>query len=520
MIWRVFGCVGRAAILLAATPGLPAFAGGIQAEISAVVDSEPFRQAHWGLLIVDAATGSTLCERDAEKLFAPASATKLFTVAAALDAFGPNHRFETPVYARGDLRPDGELAGDLVLVAAGDLTLGGRTTPAGEIAFANSDHTYANGGDKGELTGPDPLAGLNDLARQVVAAGIKRIRGEVLIDDRLFQKETGSGSGPQRVTPIIVNDNLIDLTIVPTTAGRAANVTWRPQTAYVRVDARVDTLPEGQPLTTSIRWTDSGGLILRGTIPAGHKPLVRVQEVPDAAGFARALFIEALRNAGIEVTASPLVSPTDAALPARDEYLRLKRVAQLVSPPFAENARLILKVSHNLHASALPLLLAASQGERTLAAGLKRQRDFLLRAGVSADTISFGGGAGGSAADFVTPRATVQLLLAMHKRPDADVFKRALPVLGVDGTLAEAVPADSPARGKFFAKTGTLYRDNVLNGTTLLTSKALAGYGTTRSGRLVAFAMFVNNVHLAQASETAKIGRTLGRLCELIYETD
>src|SRR5205085_4465188 len=100
-------------------------------------------QARWGLLVVDAATGQTLYERDADRLFMPASVTKLYSCAAALAAFGPDHRFQTPVYRRGELS-DGRLRGDLILVAQGDLTLGGRTTADGKMAFKDRDPIYAN----------------------------------------------------------------------------------------------------------------------------------------------------------------------------------------------------------------------------------------------------------------------------------------------------------------------------------------------------------------------------------------
>src|SRR5262249_30387130 len=138
--------------------------------------------------------------------------------------------------------------------------------------------------------------------------------------------------------------------------------------------------------------------------------------------------------------------------------------------------------------------------------------------GVDTDTISFGGGAGGDRADYITPRAAVQLLQAMAERPDFGAYRAALPILGQDGTLAGVVPADSPAYGKFQAKTGTLLWNNALNGTSLLTSKALAGYGVGQSGREVAVAMFVNLVHMPDASGTEKAGKTLGRLCEVIYQ--
>jgi D-alanyl-D-alanine carboxypeptidase/D-alanyl-D-alanine-endopeptidase (penicillin-binding protein 4) len=179
---------------------------------------------------------------------------------------------------------------------------------------------------------------------------------------------------------------------------------------------------------------------------------------------------------------------------------------------------LILKVSHNLHASMLPLLIAVKHGERTLSHGMKHQRDFLSRSGIDADSISFGGAAGGDAADYVTPRATVALLRHMATRDDFALFERALPVLGQDGTLARAVSPESAARGKVQAKTGTLFWHNQMNGGSILTSKALAGYMTTASGRRLAFALFVNNLPTKNGEAREQIGKALGRLCEIIYE--
>ena len=486
-------------------------------EIAKVIDSGEFKTAHWGILVVDLADGQAVFELNPDHIFAPASVTKLYSTAAALDTLGADYRFETPVYRRGEVDAAGKLRGDLILVASGDLGLGGRTTPEGRIAFTNSDHTYANGGVTGELTAPDPLAGLNELARQVAQAGIKRVQGDVFIDDRLFDKEFGTGSGPRRLTPIMVNDNLIDFTITPGEPGKPATVVWRPQSALVQVDARVETVAAGEALSTTIRGGVGHSVILTGKIPADHKPLVRVFEIADAASFARGLFIEALGRSGVAVDASPLAEHLSGTLPAREEVAKLPRVALLKSPPFADSARLILKVSHNLHASTQPLLLAAKHGKRTLDDGLHIQRDVLRRLGVDVDTISFGGGAGGSSADLVTPRATVQLLRHMSTRPDAATYKAALPILGTDGTLSEAVGSESPARGKVLAKTGTYFVDNPLSGKIVLTSKALAGYMTTATNRELVIALFVNNVHLEKPSETARIGKTLGRLCELIY---
>ena len=74
------------------------------------------------------------------------------------------------------------------------------------------------------------------------------------------------------------------------------------------------------------------------------------------------------------------------------------------------------------------------------------------------------------------------------------------------------------ARGQAQAKTGTLVWDNGLAGRGLCTSKALAGYLTTKSGRKLAFAAFVNGVHLKDGLETKHIGQDLGKLCEIVFE--
>ncbi len=483
-----------------------------------LIQAPEFRHAHWGILVADLASGEVLYELDADKLLAPASTTKLFSVAAALTALGPDYRFETPLYARGSISADGALDGDLILVASGDLTLGGRTDAEGRITFTNHDHTYADGTGPAELTEPDALAGLNELARQVAAAGIKRIHGAVLIDDRLFEAASSTGSGPQRLTPIMVNDNLIDIVVAPTEPGSLANVTWRPMSGAMAVEMQAKTVAKGFPSHVHVKSPERGRLIVHGTIAVGHSPLICVHEISEPAAFARDLLIEALGGAGVAVELRAPGGDAKTDLPPQDAYSSLNRVATLVSPPFSEEAKLILKVSHNLHASTLPLLLAARDGKRTLAEGLRLEGRQLESLGVDADTISFGGGAGGDRADFVTPRATVQLLRLMAERPEFGAYLAALPVLGVDGTLANAVVADSPARGKVQAKTGTLYWRDGLNGRFLLASKALAGYMTAASGRRLAISLMVNNVSIRYAGDRNEVGRKLGRACEILYE--
>ena len=53
--------------------------------------------------------------------------------------------------------------------------------------------------------------------------------GDVLIDDRLFESAESTGSGPRRVSPIVINDNVVDVLVEPaTTPERAARVSYLP----------------------------------------------------------------------------------------------------------------------------------------------------------------------------------------------------------------------------------------------------------------------------------------------------
>jgi serine-type D-Ala-D-Ala carboxypeptidase/endopeptidase (penicillin-binding protein 4) len=497
----------------------------LERRVESVLATPGFQSGQWGILVVDRKTGQTIYERDPDRLFAPASVTKLFSTAAALVELGPNHRFQTPVVRRGEVDVKGTLRGDLILIAQGDPAMGGRTGPEGTMLFQDNDHTYAGGNLSGEVVPTDPLAGLEHIAREVKAAGIRAITGDVVIDDRLFSPSPSTGSGPRIVSPIVINDNVIDVFAQPAAkVGEPAPVSFQPATQFVTMDAQVATVEAGAAAILEVHPVGSRRFTVRGQLPLGHHRVVKIYEIDEPASFARALLIEALHRRGVQLACSPLDVNETANLPTRSSVAGLPRMAEYTSPPFSEYLRVILKVSHNLHASTLPLILAARHGGQTLEAGLKEEGVLLKSLGVEPGSISFGGGAGGARADLVTPRATITLLLAMAARPDFAAYDTALPILGRDGTLAKAVGKDSAVRGHVHAKTGTFFVENGLNGKTILTSKALAGYLETASGRSLVFAAFVNNVPLDAprpdfpvSEATTMAGQVLGKLCEAIY---
>lgn len=382
--------------------------------------------------------------------------------------------------------------------------------------FKDSDHTYANSGSMdSKVTDTDPLYALNELAKQV-AMSIKEVRGEVLIDDRLFPRARSSGSGPDVVAPILVNDNVVDVIVTPgAKEGDPAVVKLRPETAMRHADADVKTSKAGGSTSVLINSSTPGQLRVRGRIPVGASTAVRIHPIDDPTAWARGLFIEALRRNGVMVAAS-LDRPKKSELPARDADL--PRVAEYKSETLGETIRVTLKVSHNLYASTLPILVGLRHGSGTAEAGLRQQAKFLKGLDIDPMTVSFAGGAGGANADSVTARTTVGLLKAMAKHKAATAYFDALPVLGVDGTLAESVPKDSPARGKAHAKTGTLSWYDSQNQRLVMRSKALAGQLETAKETKLYFAMFLNDLPLPRGGQPSAQGKVLGHLCEVIYQ--
>lgn len=478
-----------------------------------VMQGPRYALSRWYVHVSDRATGAPLMELNADQLVLPASTTKLWSTAAALDTFGPDFRFETPVYRRGSVEGD-ELRGDLVLVARGDLTMGGRDTPQSTIAFTPLDHAESNALPGATLVTQDPLAGLDDLARQVAAAGIRRVAGTVVVDARMFDQ---TPKDEYILSPIMVNDNLVDLTITPGPADGPATVVTRPVTAAYQVRAAVRTVAAGRPVTVSVTTPEPGVIAVGGDIPVGGS-LLRTYQVVDPPAFARTLFIEALGRAGIAVAAA-VTGPNPAdTLPAADSYADADRVALHRSLPFAEKIKLINKVSMNVQADTLIMLIATRNGRRTLDEGMALLQPFIRKAGIDPATLSLSDGRGNEYTDLFTPRTVATLLRYMATRPDFPTYYASLPIFGVDGTETNVVPAGSPSAGKVAAKSGTTVAGDLVNERALVMTRGNAGYMTSKSGRETVVAAYVMHTPIEAVDEVFAIAQDVGAVVAALWE--
>ena len=164
--------------------------------------------------------------------------------------------------------------------------------------------------------------------------------GDVIIDDRLFDTAESTGSGPHRVSPIMINDNVVDVLVQPGKAvGEPASVSFLPATQFVTMDAQVETVAADQAADLKVQGIGSRRFTVRGKIPAGHHRLVLIHEVDDPASFARALFIEALRHAMYGSTPASSVSTRRPAWPPGLRSRDCPRSRSTLRLPFASSSR-------------------------------------------------------------------------------------------------------------------------------------------------------------------------------------
>src|SRR5712671_3369461 len=245
--------------------------------VEALLGTAPTNKGEWGLLIVDAESGETLYEQNADKYFVPASNMKLFTTALALAKLGPEYRFHTTLETRGTISNEGVLAGDLTLVGRGDPNLSNRKFPY-EL--------------KEEFDGP-PEKVLAELADVLVAKGVKKISGDVIGDDSYFPRERYPNGWEiddmvweygAAISAIVVGDNTVALTLTPgEQAGNPVQAVLTPGTPDFTVANEVATFTADVKSDLKLtREPGSNVVVVKGTLPAksGSRKLILAVEEP------------------------------------------------------------------------------------------------------------------------------------------------------------------------------------------------------------------------------------------------
>ena len=504
----------------------------VPSEISEIFSKSLYKDALWGLRVVDTERGKVLIDLEPTHPFYIGSVRKVFSVGLLLNEIGAAHTYDTPVYRQGTVDGNGVLNGSLVVVASGDLTMGGRTKADGTLDVTGMDHNEANSLGAAELSKPDPLDGYRELARQVAQSGVTRVTGDVVIDDRLFQPFLFRDEF--KVTPIFVNDDVVDVNFSPTETGRLAQTEYRPKSEALSVSSRVSTGAAGSELELEVEpelprdiGTPGAEAVATGVLPIDFQPpfntklpLVRTVRITSPSNYARTVFVEALEDEGVEVDAETVkLNPTEL-LPEKDSYRMSEQVALLTGSPYGEVARFILKVSYNIGADTSLVLLGLTQGVDNMSAALEKEKAILASEdGLDPSTFHFVDGSGGGEST-ATNETVTSMLIGLLNSPQREVLMKALPTLAVDGSLGFVTdfkkdPSLSGAAGNVHAKTGTYVGPGPSG--MVVKGQGCDGYVKTRGGRTLAYHLTVNGVPISTIEDLTQIFQDQGTISALLW---
>jgi D-alanyl-D-alanine carboxypeptidase/D-alanyl-D-alanine-endopeptidase (penicillin-binding protein 4) len=491
-------------------------------EISKRIDkylaAPELQRGFFGIFVIDAESGKTVYEMNADKLFTPASNTKLFTTATAMALVGPQYRVETTVETNGALQSNGTLKGDLILVGRGDPNLSGRVLPYNGKTERQTPH----------------LRVLEQLADNLVASGVREVDGDIVGDDSAYAFERyGAGWGQDDLmwsdgapaSALTINDNTIFVTVAPGTVGEHAKITLDPDVTYYEIDNRVMTAASHVAPRELAMNREPGAkrLTVWGTIPADDAGWSQAIAIDDPAEYAATALREMLTKRGVVVhgkeraahrltselpiyaldikTAGEHAEHGGAA--ASESQPTRTVLARVPSRPLADDIVVTNKVSQNLHAELqLREVGMLHGGEKSLEAALAAEKKFLMSIGLDENEFRLYDGSGMSTHNLVSPRAITKLLTWTQQQPWAEQFRASLPLGGYDGSLSDRFTG-SVSRGRVRAKTGTLTQ-----------TSCLSGFAETSGGRKLVFAVLVNHHDLT--GNGAK--KVIDRVVELLID--
>lgn len=400
-------------------------------------------------------------ERNADTLMTPASNLKLLTSAASLIQLGSEYTFKTELYGSAPLPKNGVLNGDLYVKGYGDPTL----------------HT------EDSLKVQEGVS-VEEIAGWLKAQGIKRINGNLVLDDSYFDDQRlGLGwawdDESYYYNPLIgalaLNRGTVMVEYQPgAKAGAAVQVNLLPKTAYVKVINEAKTVAAGEENTFAItRDRGTNTIRVTGNLPLGTKGDYERVPVEEPALYFGTVLRETLEKGGITFAGSGKVSV--GTVPAQ-----AVKWTEFVSQPLREIVSYLNKKSDNFYAEMLLKTLGAVKGEEgSAAAGATIVRDTVQSLGgpTNFDMVD---GSGLTRYNLISARHILSVLEGMSRQETFEAYYDSLPVAGVDGTLQNRMKGTAAGQN-VRAKTGSMTGVN-----------SLSGYVTTPDGKKLAFSILLN----------------------------
>ncbi|OYU12777.1 MAG: D-alanyl-D-alanine carboxypeptidase/D-alanyl-D-alanine-endopeptidase [Comamonadaceae bacterium PBBC1] len=390
----------------------------------------------------------------------PASVMKLFTTYAALNLLGPDHVWLNRIYTEGSLR-DGVLHGHLIVRGSGDPKL--------------------------------VVERLQALLAQVQAAGVREVRGDIVLDRSVFDVRQRSEPfddeplRPYNVSPdgLLLNFKAVVYKFTPDMAKGQVQVRFEPpMTGFLA--------PTQVPLSTApcsdwrrqlqADFSQAQQVRFAGNYPASCGEREWPVAYPEPEAYAPRVMHALWLAAGGQLTGQVRYG-------TRATSARL--LLEAPSLPLTDIIRDINKFSNNVMAQQVFLTLSSELGSPGRFEASRLRLSQWWRHGFAGQTEPvLDNGSGLSRSERSTAQALTALLQAANASPHARHFVDSLAIAGVDGTAArlkERSP-QSPVIGNAWLKTGSL-RDVA----------SVAGYVQGQSGQRYTLVAVLHHPNAQQA---------------------
>jgi D-alanyl-D-alanine carboxypeptidase/D-alanyl-D-alanine-endopeptidase (penicillin-binding protein 4) len=410
--------------------------------------------ARLGILVTRARDGAVLYEHGADTPLIPASNMKILTAMAALERFGPTHRFTTLL--RSPAPPDAEGAiGELVVVGGGDPVL-------------NSEDWWR-------------------VASGLRSAGVRRVTGDLVVDERAFDDvrwhpdwgRASSRAYHAPITGLTANYGAYFVQVRPgAKVGDPVEVEIDPPLSYFVIDNQAKTSARASRPSLMVdrgRSADRETVKVAGSMRLGSKADTFPRSAADPALYAGAVLEMQLRAVGIEVGGRVRRGRAEEA---PHELLAFE------GRTLSEIVLLFMKYSNNAIAESLVKSMGrAATGEPgSWPTGLAAMDQSLSRLGVIGPGTRIVDGSGLSTSNRVSARSfEAALALARHSFAYGPEMMSAFPLAAADGTLEKRAQG---LEGRVRAKTGLLSDARVTS---------LSGYAQLADGELAIFSVIVND---------------------------
>jgi serine-type D-Ala-D-Ala carboxypeptidase/endopeptidase (penicillin-binding protein 4) len=447
--------------LLVAAP-LRSFDGLALAALDEVARRTPGRPGGASIQIADEETGEVVFARNPDAPQTIASVTKLITTATALHYLGPDYRFRTTFWRRGEVQ-QGSLIGSLLVVGGGDPNISGR------------------------FYGDDINAVFDKWAEGLRQAGINRVVGEIVLNPSFFDSIGRHPDWPAGqesrwyqapISALSYNDNVVLVSIRPGgRPGRPVGVSIEPPVDILRPVALARTVGRrGRVRVAVARSAGSNAVTVSGTVPlrpASWSTPITIDDPPTYFGMA---LKRRLQNAGITVTGPIAVRPVKPD----SSWVQVAATESDLLPTI----EVCNKRSQGFYAEQIFKTVSAEKtGVGSWEASVSLAKEFLGGLGLNASHFALRDGSGLSSGNRVPASDLVKFLRAMDRQPYGSAWRATLAVSGEpEGTLRHRM-RDPLTRGQVLAKTGSIERVSTL-----------AGYARARSGRTYVFAILLNGV--------------------------